>query len=91
MRIQPDELIAGFPARQTRDLLRRSMEFFPFGNVTRVLGIRGEKALRLLEAFEQHGLIEKNHSVSGTEQFWRNTTTGGALRNALCPAPVQKP
>jgi len=90
MRIQPDELISGFPASQIRKLLRQSVEFLSVGNVTRVLGLRGKEALRLLETLEKQGFIEKNAMVSDAEQSWKHTIKGGALSNALFSAPVSR-
>jgi predicted nucleotidyltransferase len=92
MRIQSDALVAGFPAKKTRELLRQSDEFLSVRDATRILGINGRKAIRLLECLEHEGFIEKNAAVpnSETEQFWRPTIKGSALRAALFSTPVSR-
>jgi len=90
MRIKPDELVVGFPARQIRELLRQSNLLLSAGDVTRVLGLKGKKASQLLETLEKQGFIEKNASVPDPEPYWKHTIRGGALSNALFSAPVSR-
>lgn len=90
MQIHPDELVVGFPARQIRKLLRRSDQFLSVGDVTKVLELKGKKALRLLETLEQQGFIEKNICAHNAGQYWKHTIRGGALSTALFSAPVSQ-
>ena len=90
MRIKPDKLIVGFPARQIRELLRQSDLRLSAEDVTRVLGLKGEKAWQFLETLEHQGYIEKNTDVPGPELYWKHTIRGGALCNALFSAPVSR-
>jgi len=88
MRIQSNDFVVGFPAKQIRKLLRQNAEFLSVDDVTKVLGLTGESALRLLENLEQKGFIEKNTFASGPEKNWKHTIKGGALSKALFCAPV---
>ena len=90
MRIRPDDLVVDFPARQIRMLLRQSVEFLSVDDVTKVLGLRGRSALRLLENLEQEGFIEKNTFAPDAKRNWKHTIKGGALSNALFSAPVSR-
>jgi hypothetical protein len=88
MRIRPDDLIVGFPAKQIRKLLRQSVLSLSVDDVTKVLGLSGKSALLLLEALEQQGFIEKNTYAFDPNKNWKHTIKGGALSNALFSAPV---
>ena len=90
MRIRPDDLVVGFPAKQIRKLLRQSDLFLSVDDVTKVLGLRGRSALRLLETLEQQGFIEKNTFAPDPNKNWKHTIKGGALSNALFSAPVSR-
>jgi len=90
MRIRPDDLVVGFPAKQIRKLLRQSDQFLSVDDVTKVLGFRGKSALRLLETLEQQGFVEKNIFVPDPNKNWKHTIKGGALSNALFSAPVSR-
>ena len=63
MRIRPDDLVVGFPAKQVRKLLRQSDQFLSVGDVTKVLGLSEKSALQLLKTLEQQGFIKKNTSA----------------------------
>jgi len=63
MRIQPDALIAGFPANRITELLRQSDEFLPCHDATKILGLDGDKARHLLERLHQEGFIHRNTDV----------------------------
>ena len=90
MRIKPDKLVAGFPARQMRELLRQSDLRLTAEDVTRVLGLKGEKASQFLETLEHQGYIEKNTDVPDSELYWIHIIRGVALYNALFSAPVSR-
>ncbi len=90
MQIRPDDLVAGFPAMQIRKLLRRSDLFLSVDDVTKVLGLSGERALRLLKTLEKQGFIKKNTTSSDLKKNWKHTIKGGALSNALFSAPVSR-
>ncbi len=92
MRIQPDALVAGFPAKKIRELLRQSDEFLSGRDATKVLGINRRKAVQLLERLEQEGFIEKNAAMpnSETEHYWKRTIKGSALSIALFSTPVSR-
>jgi DNA-binding Lrp family transcriptional regulator len=90
MQIQTDDLVVGFPAKQIRKLLRQNAQFLSIDDVTKVLGLRGENALRLMEALEQEGFIEKNTFAPDFNKNWKHTIKGGALSNALFSAPVSR-
>lgn len=88
MRIRSDEIIAGFPANQLRELLRQNDQYLSVIHVDKVFGLRGKKALKLLETLEQQGFITKNFADSNATQYWSLTLRGSALRIALFSAPV---
>lgn len=92
MRIQPEALVAGFPARKIRELLRQSEDFLSPRDATKILGIKGKKAVELLERLESEGYIEKNAAFADStkERNWKLTVKGGALGNALFSAPVSR-
>ena len=90
MRIRPDDLVAGFPAKQIRKLLRQNYESLSVDDVTKVLGLSGKSALRLLETLEQKGFIEKNAFAPNPDKNWKHTLKGGALSKALFSAPVYR-
>jgi hypothetical protein len=90
MRIRPNDLVVGFPAKQIRKLLRQSVPFLSIDDVMKVLGLSGKSALRLLETLEQQGFIEKNTSAHDPHKNWKHTIKGGALNNALFSAPVSR-
>jgi len=90
MRIRPDDLVVGFPAKQIRKLLRQDAEFLSVEDVTKVLGLTGESALRLLKTLEQKGFIEKNTFAPDPDRNWKHTIKGGALSKALFSAPVSR-
>jgi len=90
MRIRPDELVVGFPARQIRELLRQGAQFLSVKDVTKVLGLSGKRALRLLEALEDQGFIKKNTAAPDPKNNWKHTIKGGALSNALFSAAISR-
>jgi len=92
MRIKPDEDVAGFPARKIKELLRQSVDFLSARHVTKILDIKTEQAIQLLERLEQCGLLERNPALpnSDDEQSWKRTVKGGALANALFSTPVSR-
>ncbi len=91
MRIRSDALVAGFPARKIRDLLRRSGDLLSVHDVTRIIGEKGRKALRLLQRLESEGIIEKHPSFSRPgDENWKLTLKGGAMKKALFSAPVSR-
>ena len=92
MRIQPDALVAGFPARKIRELLRQNEESLSVYEVTKVIGIKGKKAFQLLELLESEGFIERNTSFpdSAKERYWKPTLKGRALAKALFSPPVSR-
>lgn len=92
MRIQPDALVAGFPARQVRELLRQSDEFLSHHHAQEILGLNRIQAMRLLECLEQEGFIERNSKVHDTEaeRYWKRTLKGGTLCKALFSRPVSR-
>jgi hypothetical protein len=90
MRIRPDDLVAGFPAKQIRKLLRQNYESLSVDDVTKVLGLSGKSAVRLLEVLEHKGFIEKNAFAPDPAKNWKHTIKGGALCKALFSAPVYR-
>jgi predicted nucleotidyltransferase len=92
MRIKPDEVVAGFPARKIRKLLRQSVDSLSARDATRVLQIETKRAIQLLERLEQDGFLERNPILpnSDDEQSWKRTVRGGALANALFSKPVSR-
>ena len=73
MRIQSDALVAGFPARKIRELLRQSEEFLSPRDATKILGVKGKTAVQLLERLESEGYIERNASFANStkERNWK--------------------
>ena len=90
MRIQPDDLVVGFPAKQIRKFLRQNVQFLSVDDVTKVLRLTGKSALRLMETLEQKGFIEKNTFAPDPDKNWRHTIKGGVLSKALFCAPVSR-
>ena len=92
MRIQPDALIAGFPANRIRELLRQSDDFLSCRHATKILGLDADKARYLLDRLDQEGFIERNTDVpaSETEHYWKRTLKGNALSKALFSRPVSR-
>lgn len=91
MRIRSDALVARFPVKEIRDLLRKSGEFLSVDYTMRVLGINANKAARLLDDLESEGYIAKDSfSNSRNERYWKRTIKGGSLCNALFSAPVSR-
>jgi len=92
MRIQPDALIAGFPANRIRELLRQSDDFLSCRHATKILGLDADKASYLLDRLDQEGFIERNTDVpaSETEHYWKRTLKGNALSKALFSKPVSR-
>jgi predicted nucleotidyltransferase len=90
MRIRPDDVIAGFPAKQIRKLLRQSMLSLSVDDATKVLGLTGRSARKLLNDLEKQGFIEKNAFAPNPNKSWKNTVQGGALSKALFSAPVSR-
>ena len=84
--------MADFPARKIRELLRQSVDCISARHATKILEIKTEQAIRLLERLEQGGLLERNPALpnSDDEQSWKRTVKGGALANALFSTPVSR-
>ena len=90
MRIRPDDVIAGFPAKQIRKLLRQSTLSLSVDEATKILGLNERSALKLLNDLEKQGFIEKNAFAPDPNKNWKNTIKGGALSKALFSAPVSR-
>jgi predicted nucleotidyltransferase len=90
MRIRPDDVIAGFSAKQIRKFLRQSRLLLSVDDATKVLGLNGRSALKLLKDLEKQGFIEKNAFAPDPNKTWKHTVKGGALSNALFSAPVSR-
>jgi predicted nucleotidyltransferase len=90
MRIRPDDVIAGFPAKQIRKLLRQSTLSLSVDEGTKILGLNERSILKLLNDLEKQGFIEKNAFAPDPNKNWKNTVKGGALSNALFSAPVSR-
>ena len=90
MRIRPDDVIAGFPAKQIRKLLRQSALSLSVVEATKILGLNERSILKLLNDLEKQGFIEKNAFPPDPDKNWKNTIKGGALSKALFSAPVSR-
>lgn len=90
MRIQSDDVIAGFPAKQIRKLLRQSALSLSVDEATKILDLNERSALKLLNDLEKQGFIEKNAFAPEPDKNWKNTIKGGALSKALFSAPVSR-
>ncbi len=90
MRIRPDDVMAGFPAKQIRKLLRQSTLSLSVDKATKVLGLNERSATKLLNDLERQGFIEKNAFAPDPNKKWKNTIKGGALSKALFSAPVSR-
>jgi DNA-binding Lrp family transcriptional regulator len=90
MRIRPDDVIAGFPAKQIRKLLRQSTLSLSVDEATKILGLSEKSALKLLNDLEKQGFIEKNNFAPDPDKSWKNAIKGGALSKALFSAPVSR-
>jgi predicted nucleotidyltransferase len=92
MRIKPDEIVAGFPARKIRDLLRQSVDSLSARDATKFLGLGSKPAVQLLERLEHGGFLERNPDLpnSDRERSWKRTVKGGALANALFSTRVSR-
>ena len=92
MRIKPDEVVAGFPARRIRELLRQSVDSLSAHHATKILEIEMKQARQLLDRLQRDGFLKKNpvEPNSDREHSWRRTVKGGALANALFSKPVSR-
>ena len=92
MRIKPDEIVAGFPARKIRELLRQSVDSLSAHHATKILEIEMKQARQLLDRLQRDGFLKKNpvEPNSDREHSWRRTVKGGALANALFSKPVSR-
>jgi hypothetical protein len=92
MRIQPDTLVAGFPARQVRELLRQGGNSLSHHHVHEILGIKEKQSIRFLNRLEREGYIEKDSRapVSEKELYYKRTLKGGTLCKALFSRPVSR-
>jgi hypothetical protein len=90
MRIRSDDVIAGFPAKQIRKLLRQSTLSLSVDEATKILGLNERNTLKLLNDLEKQGFIEKNAFAPDPDKNWENTIKGGALSKALFSAPVAR-
>ena len=92
MKIKPDEVVAGFPARKIRELLRQSADSLSARHATKILEIETKQATQLLEQLQRNGFLKRNAVVSKSdrEHTWRRTVKGGALANALFSKPVSR-
>ncbi len=92
MRIRPDELVAGFPARKIRELLRQNDELFSYHDARKVLGIRKSEAKHLFDELCREGYLEKNADMPPheTELYWKRTLKGRTLCKALFSKPVSR-
>jgi hypothetical protein len=92
MRIKCDEVVAGFPVRKIRQLLRQSVDSLSARDATKILQIKSKEAIQLLERLERGGFLVRNPALpnSNDEQSWKRTVKGGALANALFSAPVPR-
>jgi DNA-binding Lrp family transcriptional regulator len=92
MRIEPDALVAGFPAREIRKLLRQSDQFLSSQDATKILGLHEKKAVQVLERLEREGFIERNTSVPDSKavHYWKRSIKGSALCKALFSMPVSR-
>jgi DNA-binding MarR family transcriptional regulator len=92
MRIQPDALVAGLPARQIRELLRQSDHFLSHHHVQEILGLNRKQSMHLLDRLEREGYIEKNSDAADydTERYYKRTLKGGTLCKALFSRPVSR-
>jgi hypothetical protein len=92
MRIKPDAVVAGFPARQIRKLLRQSVDSLLARDAMKILQLDKKTAIQLLERLEADGFLEKVPiwPNSNDEQSWKRTVRGGALANALFSRAVSR-
>jgi len=90
MRIRPDDLVVGFPAKQIRKLLRQSVDSLSARHAKKILGINPEQAIQLLKSLERKGYLKRHPALPNSEQRWKRTVKGGALANALFSKPVSR-
>lgn len=92
MRIQPDALVAGLPARQVRELLRKSRDCLTHHEVQEIFGLNRKQSIRLLKRLEQEGYIQRDSKVSDSEaeRYYKPTLKGGTLCKALFSRPVSR-
>jgi hypothetical protein len=90
MSIKSNEVVACFPARKIRELLRQSVDSLSVRHATKILEIKTEQALRLLERLERSVFLERNPALPNSKQSWKRTVKGGAPANALFSTPVSR-
>jgi hypothetical protein len=78
MRIKPDDVVAGFPARKIRKLLRQSVDSLSAHHATKILEIKTEQAIQLLKRLEQtfHLLLARKALGLRTSHLWRGWNSG---------------
>jgi hypothetical protein len=89
LRLRPDQVIAGRPAKQVRALLRRlNQDFWTVKIAADVLKISEKQARRLVYSLRKLGYVEVvPQQRPGT---WRNTMAGNALANATAAPPISR-
>ena len=92
MRIQPDALVAGLPARQIRELLRQSRNSLSHHDAQDLLGLDRKQSTRLLDRLEREGYIVRDSEApeSEMERYYKQTLKGGTLCKALFSRPVSR-
>jgi len=90
MRIDPKSSIAGRPALEIRNLLRRGMgyQWTPMFVCER-LGVSEAEAQRVIDELSREGYIELDDSFPG-RPLWGNTVAGNALAMASAAKPVRR-
>ena len=94
--IQSNQIIAGQPALQIRDLLlyaSRHWDELRLEDIQGVLDVDSATAQQIINDLEAQGYIELNESrgkANNEERSWRNTLQGNALAFASARPPVKR-
>ena len=90
MRIDPKGSIAGRPALEIRNLLRRGMGYqWTSMFVCERLDVSEAEAQRVIDELLREGYIERDDTFPGHLR-WRNTVAGNALAMASAAKPVRR-
>lgn len=88
MNLSRNDVIAGYPAKKIRDLLRHSFSGVGAKLVAHQLKIEGKDATALLNQLTDDGYLEICHF--GDKKLWRNTIKGNALRQGKFMKPISR-
>jgi predicted nucleotidyltransferase len=90
MRLRPDELVAGVPARKARDLFRHFHDGIRLEGIADRLRLPEEDAAEVLKNLLEQGFIEPSDNDSLEKGWYDLTAKARAVRNAKFLKPLPR-